>query len=127
MLSLGSIDLMEIEIMTLVISVSIPIPMPRFQCRGLQMAKTKLIKENSVLPCRAGPLTCACLYGKCSSRLGGILGCDMKAKSYHIPGFVFSKYRFKALQNKQLFKWISQPNRTLNLYIVNERPSFFPV
>ena len=40
LLTLGSIGLMELEIMTLVILVlipiPIPIPMPRFQCRGLQ-------------------------------------------------------------------------------------------
>ena len=42
LLSLGSIGLMELEIMAFVISVPIPIPfpipMPRFQCRDLQMA-----------------------------------------------------------------------------------------
>ena len=38
--SLGSIGLMEVEIMAFVISftIPIPIPMPRFQCRGLQIA-----------------------------------------------------------------------------------------
>ena len=40
LLSLGSIGLMEVEIMVFVTSVPIPIsiPMPRFQCPGLQMA-----------------------------------------------------------------------------------------
>ena len=44
LLSLGSIGLMELEIMAFVISVPIPIPFPipipmlRFQCRDLQMA-----------------------------------------------------------------------------------------
>ena len=44
MLSLGSIGLMELEIMAFVISVPIPVPFPipipmlRFQCRDLQMA-----------------------------------------------------------------------------------------
>ena len=38
--SLGSIGLVELQIMAFVISVPIPIPipMPRFQCPGLQMA-----------------------------------------------------------------------------------------
>ena len=40
LLRLGSISLMELEIMSFVISIPIPIPIPvpRFQCRGLQMA-----------------------------------------------------------------------------------------
>ena len=42
LLSLGSIDLMELQIMAFVIWVQIPIPIPipmlRFQCRCLQMA-----------------------------------------------------------------------------------------
>ena len=51
LLSLGSIGLIELEIMTFVISVPIPfpipIPMPRLLCRGLQMAmkKTLLIMQ----------------------------------------------------------------------------------
>ena len=42
LLSLGSIGLMELEIMAFVISVPIPISMPRFQCRDLQMAASDL-------------------------------------------------------------------------------------
>ena len=48
LLNLGSIGLMELEIMTLVILVSIPIPipMPGFQCRGLQMASFLLVSAK---------------------------------------------------------------------------------
>ena len=48
-LSLGSIGLMELEIMVFVISVPISnsIPMPRFQCIGLQMPK-KIVVLNRI-------------------------------------------------------------------------------
>ena len=48
LLSLGSIGLMELEIMTFVISVPIPIPMPRFT-NGRKTEEKDNVMENSYI------------------------------------------------------------------------------